>query len=121
VSGSGDGFVRFWRLCTGGGGEGSSSSGASGGGSSGSGGGGGGGGGGSRAPGSAEGAGFCALEHIGALPLQGIVNGLAFSADGRTLLAAVGTEHRLGRWWKYSLAMNGVAVLRLPALAAEKR
>ena len=110
VSGSGDGVVRFWRLCTGGGGEGSSSSGANGGG-----------GGSSRAPGSAEGAGFCALEHIGALPLQGIVNGLAFSADGRTLLAAVGTEHRLGRWWKYSLAMNGVAVLRLPALAAEKR
>ena len=90
ASGSGDGFVRLWRLVAGeGGGEGG-------------------------------GAAFRGLAPLGAIPCKGIVNGLAFSADGRALLAAVGTEHRLGRWWKYSQAQNGVAVLRLPGLVEKQ-
>jgi len=91
ASGSGDGFVRLWRLVA------------------------------AAADGGAGGGGgeayFSGIEHLAALPLKGIVNGLAFSSDGRTLVAAVGTEHRLGRWWRYSGAKNGVAVVHLPVKA----
>jgi hypothetical protein len=31
------------------------------------------------------------------------------SPGGMTLVAAVGTEHRLGGWWRYSGACNGIA------------
>ncbi len=101
ASGSGDGFVRLWRLTVAGGG-------------------GGGGGGGGAGAGAAGGA-FRALEPIGAIPVKGIVNGLAFSRDGRVLVAAVGTEHRLGRWWRYSGAQNGLAVMQLPLPPPKKR
>jgi len=84
ATGSGDGFVRLWQLVASGGGA------------------------------AAEAAAFRAIKPLGAIPIKGIVNGLAFSRDGRTLVAAVATEHRLGRWWRYSGAQNGLAVLSLP-------
>jgi ribosomal RNA-processing protein 9 len=91
ASGSGDGFIRLWRLVP-------SSAIASA----------------SGAPRSASQVGFKALEPVGEIPVRGIVNGLAFSGDGRLLVAAVGQEHRLGRWWRYRHAKNGVAFVRLP-------
>ena len=53
--------------------------------------------------------------------VRGIVNGLAFSDDGRTLVAAVGSEHRLGRWWKYADADEGLVVIPIAAAAAPAR
>lgn len=83
ASGSGDGFLRLWRLASA-----------------------------SANPRSAS---FRSIEAVGSIPLRGIVNGLAFSSDGRLLVAAVGQEHKLGRWWRYAGAKNGVAFVRLPA------
>ena len=52
---------------------------------------------------------------VAALPVPGFVNGLAFSRSGRFLMAGVGQEHRLGRWFKAKApARNGVCFLPLP-------
>ena len=83
ASGSGDGFIRIWALVAGG----------------------------RNAP--AGVAAFRGIKFIGAVRVRGIVNGLVFSDDGRTLCAAVASEHRLGRWWSYKDATDGLAVIRL--------
>ena len=58
---------------------------------------------------------FRGLVALGApVPVAGIVNGLAFSADGRLLVAAIGHEHRLGGWHKAYDARDGVLFIRLP-------
>jgi ribosomal RNA-processing protein 9 len=103
ATGSGDGFVRFWRLAQ------RSKGGDKGGG----------GGGGAPKPVSAAQAHFVGLQHVAAVPLRGIINGLCFSGDGRFLAAAVGSEHRLGRWWRYRGpgVRNGPALIRMPAIA----
>ncbi len=60
------------------------------------------------------------LQHIGGIPCPGIITGLAFGGtDGALLFASVGQEHRMGRWWKYSRARNGIAIVRTAALAQE--
>jgi ribosomal RNA-processing protein 9 len=41
------------------------------------------------------------------------VNGLKFSADGSFLAAAIGQEHRLGRWWRMKEVKNGLCVIDL--------
>ena len=87
VSGSGDGFIRVWRLAT--------------------------------ASSNPRNVAFRSLEPVGAIPIKGIVNGLSFSGDGTLLVAAVGQEHKSGRWWRYNGgAKNGVAFIRLPQIAA---
>jgi ribosomal RNA-processing protein 9 len=45
---------------------------------------------------------------------KGFVNGLAFAQSGRFLAAAVGQEHRLGRWWSHKAVKNGLALVKLP-------
>lgn len=54
------------------------------------------------------------LKPVAALPCPGYVNGLAFGRSGELLVAAVGKEHRLGRWAPVKEARNGVLVVRLP-------
>lgn len=58
------------------------------------------------------------LVCMGGLPVRGCINGLAFSASGALLVAAVGQEPRLGRWVRDAKAKNGIAVFRLPASGA---
>lgn len=48
------------------------------------------------------------------MPLEGFVNGLAVSSTGKFFVAAVGQEHRLGRW-EHEKAKNEVCVVPLPA------
>ena len=48
-------------------------------------------------------------------PLTGFVNGLALAPSGKFIAAAVGQEHRLGRWFKISEARNSVVIVPLPA------
>lgn len=45
------------------------------------------------------------------VPICGFVNCLAFTNDGRQLVAAVGQEHRLGRWWRIKEAVNSIVVI----------
>ena len=49
----------------------------------------------------------------GGLPARGFVNGLAVARSGRFLLAAMGQEHRMGRWARDPGARNGVLLHRL--------
>lgn len=41
---------------------------------------------------------------------SGFVNDLRFTSDGKKLLAAIGQEHRLGRWWTLKNAKNRLDV-----------
>lgn len=47
------------------------------------------------------------------VPVKGFVNSLAFTNDGTKLIAAVGQEHRLGRWWRIKEAKNSIVVIPL--------
>jgi ribosomal RNA-processing protein 9 len=53
------------------------------------------------------------LEEVNRIPVTGFVNALSFSPDGRHLVAAVGQEHRLGRWWRIKEAKNSIVVIPL--------
>ncbi len=52
---------------------------------------------------------------VASVPLEGFVNGLAVSSTGTFLVAAVGQEHRLGRWEHLKKARNEVCVVQLPS------
>lgn len=47
------------------------------------------------------------------IPVTGVVNQIVTSEDGRFLFAAVGKEHRLGRWKSVKDARNGLLVAAL--------
>lgn len=51
------------------------------------------------------------LKEVASIPVEGFVNALVFNSSGDVLVAAVGQEHRLGRWWKLKDAKNCVIVL----------
>lgn len=46
------------------------------------------------------------------IPVTGFVNSLAFTSDGSHLIAGIGQEHRLGRWWRLKEGKN--VVLAIP-------
>ena len=48
------------------------------------------------------------------LPVPGFINSLQVSASGRLLVAGIGKEHKMGRWWHIKEAKNQVIVARLP-------
>ncbi|CAM9408927.1 unnamed protein product [Scytosiphon promiscuus] len=54
-------------------------------------------------------------QQVATVPLEGFVNGLAVSSKGNFLVAAVGQEHRLGRWEHENKARNEVCVVPLPS------
>lgn len=47
------------------------------------------------------------------IPVVGFVNSLQFTSDGGKLVAAVGQEHRLGRWWSTKEARNVILIIPL--------
>ncbi|KAL6112018.1 rrp9 [Pungitius sinensis] len=53
------------------------------------------------------------LEPLFSIPVSGFVNSLKFSSSGQFLVAGVGQEHRLGRWWRLKEAKNGVYIIPL--------
>ena len=56
------------------------------------------------------------MEEMAHLSVPGFINGLAFGPSGRVLVAAIGREHRLGRWERMpsSDAKDGLQIVRLP-------
>ena len=55
------------------------------------------------------------LRSVGNVPdIPGFVNGLAIAKSGRFFVAAVGQEHRLGRWSRIKEARNGAQLVQLP-------
>ncbi|GFR19089.1 u3 small nucleolar RNA-interacting protein 2 [Trichonephila clavata] len=51
------------------------------------------------------------LVPISKIPVNGFVNSLKFSLSGKYLIAGIGQEHRLGRWWKVKDAKNSIVLL----------
>lgn len=43
----------------------------------------------------------------------GFVNALTFSSNGKTLIAGIGQEHKLGRWWRIKNAKNALCIIPL--------
>ncbi|XP_024125683.1 U3 small nucleolar RNA-interacting protein 2 isoform X1 [Oryzias melastigma] len=53
------------------------------------------------------------LELLFSVAVPGFVNSLKFSSSGHFLVAGVGQEHRLGRWWRLKEAKNGIFIIPL--------
>lgn len=53
------------------------------------------------------------LKVVFEIPVNGFVNSLAFTNDGTKLIAAIGQEHRLGRWWRIKDAKNSIIIVPL--------
>ncbi|XP_016123755.1 U3 small nucleolar RNA-interacting protein 2-like [Sinocyclocheilus grahami] len=66
------------------------------------------------------GQGFRGLEPLFSVPMSGFVNSLKFSNSGKFLVAGVGQEHRLGRWWRIKEARNGLYIIPLKRQAQEQ-
>ncbi|KAJ3640089.1 hypothetical protein Zmor_003406 [Zophobas morio] len=47
------------------------------------------------------------------IPITGFVNALAFTSDGKKLVAGVGRDHRLGRWSTVKSAKNTICIIPL--------
>ena len=56
---------------------------------------------------------FRTLKEVNSIPVVGFVNALAIAPDGTHIVAAVGQEHRLGRWWREKEARNSTVVFPL--------
>ncbi|KAM3915521.1 U3 small nucleolar RNA-interacting protein 2 [Leptodactylus fuscus] len=54
---------------------------------------------------------FRGLQPLYTIPLVGFVNSLQFSSSADFLVAGVGQEHRLGRWWRLKPAKNGLYII----------
>ncbi|KAF3829090.1 hypothetical protein GH733_003354 [Mirounga leonina] len=59
------------------------------------------------------GEGFRRLDPLCDIPLVGFINSLKFSSSGDFLVAGVGQEHRLGRWWRIKEARNSICIIPL--------
>jgi ribosomal RNA-processing protein 9 len=53
------------------------------------------------------------LEALGKIPLHGYINSIAFGPKANFCVAAIGEEHRLGRWNRIKKAQNRIAVVKL--------
>lgn len=56
---------------------------------------------------------FRSLNPLFEVKLTGFINALVFTPDGSTLIAGVGQEHRLGRWWRIAEAKNSIVIIPL--------
>lgn len=57
------------------------------------------------------------IEPLLEIPVEGFINAITFSNDGKQLIICVGQEHRLGRWWTLKQAKNKTIVV--PMVVAE--
>ena len=62
---------------------------------------------------------FSGLAQLFEVPVSGFVNDLRFTENGSYLLAAVGQEHKLGRWWRIKEAKNAILVIPLTQTESE--
>ncbi|XP_029037796.1 U3 small nucleolar RNA-interacting protein 2 [Osmia bicornis bicornis] len=56
---------------------------------------------------------FRSLDPLFEIQLIGFINALCFTPDGTHLIAGVGQEHRLGRWWRIPEAKNSIVIVPL--------
>lgn len=56
---------------------------------------------------------FRSLNPLFDVKVSGFINSMVFTPDGNYLIAAVGKEHRLGRWWHLSEPKNSIVLIPL--------
>jgi len=60
------------------------------------------------------GEGFKTIKEVHKFAVSGFVNSLEISKCGKWIIAGVGQEHRLGRWWRDKSAKNKVVLIKVP-------
>jgi len=60
------------------------------------------------------GEGFRSIKEVHKVEVAGFVNSLCISKCGGWVVAGVGQEHRLGRWWRDKQAKNKIVVIKIP-------
>ena len=63
---------------------------------------------------------FRSITEVHKVQLAGFINSLDISQCGGWIVAGLGQEHRLGRWWRDKQARNKLAVIRVPQLQGEE-
>jgi ribosomal RNA-processing protein 9 len=53
------------------------------------------------------------LNKIAAVPIKGFINSISIDSSAKFAIAAIGCEHRLGRWTKENTAKNGLHIINL--------
>jgi len=53
------------------------------------------------------------IEPVSAIPIPGFINGVTIGPKARFCVAAIGQEHRLGRWQRVHRGRNRVAIIQL--------
>ncbi|XP_026473239.1 U3 small nucleolar RNA-interacting protein 2 [Ctenocephalides felis] len=56
---------------------------------------------------------FRSMTQVLEIPVEGFVNALAFTNDGKHIIAGIGREHKLGRWWTNKNAKNLILIIPL--------
>lgn len=56
---------------------------------------------------------FTKITELFNIPIEGFINDLQFIDNGNKIVACVGQEHRLGRWWTQKQAKNCLLVVPL--------
>lgn len=56
---------------------------------------------------------FTKITELFHVPIEGFINDLQFIDNGNKIVACVGQEHRLGRWWTQKQAKNCLLVVSL--------
>ncbi|XP_063705580.1 U3 small nucleolar RNA-interacting protein 2 [Culicoides brevitarsis] len=56
---------------------------------------------------------FSKITELFSVPVEGFINDLRFMDGGNKIVACVGQEHRLGRWWTQKQAKNCLLIIPL--------
>ena len=63
---------------------------------------------------------FRSIKEVHRIEVKGFINSLAISPSGEFIVAGVGQEHRLGRWWRDKAAKNKLVVIRVPDINSDQ-
>lgn len=56
---------------------------------------------------------FRSLTPLFEINIDGFINSMVFTPDGKNLIVGVGQEHKCGRWWRIKETKNKIVVIPL--------
>jgi len=57
---------------------------------------------------------FRSIKEVHKFEVRGFVNSLDISPCGKFIVAGLGQEHKLGRWWRDKSGKNKLAIIEVP-------